>query len=216
MLEYKLKSNSNLVVISAPSGGGKSTIIRALLEERENLTYVISATTRERREGEVDGHDYHFLALERFKELIKDDQFYEYAEVHGNYYGTLKSEVDDKLKAGSDVILDLDVQGAIQFKSRMPSAVSIFVLPPSMQVLEDRLRGRAKDKEEVIQKRLQNAKGEVKYAPDYDYTVVNENLDETIRTIGMIIDSLKFQSNRCSITDQYGNTVFPSKKKSSI
>lgn len=207
MNDFQLERTGLLVVISAPSGGGKSTIIRALLETDRTLTYSVSATTRAPRDGEIHGQDYYFYTTEDFEKLVEQDMFYEYALVHGNYYGTLKFEVDRKCRAGLDVILDLDVQGGLLLKSKMPECTSVFVLPPSMDELEKRLRERGKDSEEVIHKRLVNARGEIIMADRYDFILVNQDLDETIANVRNIISAQRFASSHIRIRDGKGNLM---------
>ncbi|MBX7246811.1 MAG: guanylate kinase [Candidatus Sumerlaeaceae bacterium] len=178
-----------LIVLSSPSGGGKSSICKALLESDPNLEYSISVTSRPPRGDEVNGRDYEFVSVEEFHNLIAQDAFYEWAKVHGNFYGTRKSRVDEKLARGKDVVLDLDVVGGLNLKKANSHAVLIFVLPPSMDVLEKRLRGRKTDGEEQIQKRLINARNELNFASKYDYAVLNEDLQQTIAAIRRIVDA---------------------------
>ncbi len=199
-----------LIVVSAPSGGGKSTILRALLESDESLSYSVSATTRTPRECEDNGKDYHFFAEHAFKSLIDEDAFYEYAEVHGNWYGTLKSEIDAKLASGQDILLDIDVQGSLRLKETMPDCVSIFILPPSIATLEKRLRDRGSDSEEVIQRRLGNARGEVRMADRYDYILINRDLDDTIANMRNIITAQRFRSSRLMLKDAFGRVLVSS------
>ncbi len=209
MIEFELKRTGMLIVVSAPSGGGKSTIIRALLEADSSLDYSISATTREPREGEEDGREYHFYTIEQFKQLVEEDGFYEYAEVHGNYYGTPREEVDSKLEAGKDVILDLDVQGSMRLHKMVRDCTTIFILPPSMATLEKRLRGRGQDSEEAIQRRLENARGEVRMADQYDYILVNRDLPETIENMKTIIEAQRFRASRMVVRDGFGTVLAP-------
>lgn len=198
-----------LFIVSAPSGGGKSTILKALLDTDATLSYSVSATTRPPRETEVDGRDYHFLSIDRFEELVAQDAFYEYAQVHGNYYGTLKSEVDKLLEQGFDVLLDVDVQGSLRLKADMPDCTTIFILPPSMATLEKRLRGRNSDSEEVIERRLNNARGEIRMAERYDYILLNVNLPETIENVRSIIKAQHFRSSRIIVRDPAGSVLSP-------
>lgn len=178
-----------LIVLSSPSGGGKSSICRALLDSDPRLGYSVSVTSRGRRWDEVDGRDYHFIEEEEFHQLVAQDMFYEWAKVHGNFYGTRRDLVDAKIAAGQDVVLDLDVVGGLNIKKLNEKAVLIFVLPPSLTILEERLRRRNTDDEEVIQIRLRNARHEINFAQKYDYAVVNEDLNQTISIIRKIIDS---------------------------
>lgn len=199
-----------LIVISAPSGGGKSTILRALLDEDSSLSYSISATTRPARRNEEHGKDYFFYSIEEFQQLVDQDAFYEYAQVHGNYYGTLKSEVDARLARGLDVLLDIDVQGSLKLKSEVPDCVTIFILPPSMATLEKRLRDRGLDQDEAIQRRLANARGEVRMADRYDYFLVNRNLKETIANMHTIIKAQRFRAARLILRDGGGSVLVSS------
>jgi len=210
VLEFHLKRTGMLVVISAPSGGGKSTILKTLLNEDPTLSYSISATTRTPRENEVDGRDYHFLSTERFKKYIDEDAFYEWAIVHNNYYGTLRKEVDAKLGEGRDVILDIDVQGSLALKADRPESVLIFVLPPSIATLERRLRSRGLDDEEAMQLRLTNARSELRRSPEYDFVIVNRKLDETISKIRTIIESERHRSTRLTLKDALGEVLMTS------
>lgn len=183
-----------LVVLSSPSGGGKSSICRALLESDPKLGYSISVTSRPRRIDEVEGKDYHFVTEDDFSKLIAKDAFYEWARVHGNFYGTPRDLVDAQLAAGKDVVMDLDVNGGLAIKKLNDAAVLIFVLPPSIAVLNERLRRRNTDGDEVILRRLANARTEIHFAQKYDYVVVNENLQLTIEVIKRIVHSERYSS----------------------
>jgi len=180
--------------MSSPSGGGKSSICRALLDSDPRLGYSVSVTSRPRRRDEVDGRDYHFVTESDFHDMISKDMFYEWAKVHGNFYGTRKDLVDAKLAAGQDVVLDLDVVGGLNIKKLNDKALLIFVLPPSLATLEERLRKRNTDDEEVIRLRLRNARNEIHFAQKYDYAVVNEDLNLTITNIRKIIDAERHSS----------------------
>ncbi len=179
--------NGILVVISGPSGAGKGTIVGRILKELDNIGFSTSMTTRNPREGEVDGQDYFFVTEEEFKKAIEEDAFVEYANVHGNYYGTPKSEVASRLGRGMNVLLDIDVQGAMNVKKQMPEGVFIFISPPSMEELRARLEGRGKDSTEDIERRLKNAEGEMKLIDEYDYHVVNDDLDTAVKKVKEII-----------------------------
>lgn len=215
MVEFELKRSGMLIVLSAPSGGGKSTILRKLMDEDESLHYAISATTRPQREGEMDGEDYFFLSIEDFQARIDENAFYEYAQVHGNYYGTLKTEVDSKLGMGQDVILDIDVQGSKSIKSDRPDAVTVFVLPPSIATLEKRLRQRGLDNEEAMQVRLNNARTEMRESPNYDYVIVNRRLDVTIQRIRTIIEAERHRAFRLTLKDALGEILMASAAQAS-
>ncbi len=193
-MPISLQPEGILIVLSSPSGGGKSTICRALLSADQQLDYSISVTSRARRGDEVDGQDYYFVSPDEFHQLISDEVFYEWARVHDNFYGTRRDIVDAKLAAGKDVVLDLDVNGSLAIKKLNDKAVLVFVLPPSMTILEERLRNRNTDGDEVIRKRLMNARYEINFAQKYDYVVVNRDLEQTIQSIRKIIDAERHSS----------------------
>ena len=176
-----------LIIVSGPSGSGKSTVTK-IVKDKLNIPLSISATTRNPRDGEIDGKDYFFLSEEEFKNKIANDEFYEYAEVHGNYYGTLKKTVEENLDKGLNVILEIDVQGALIAKEKKKDAVLVFFRTKDMDILEKRLRDRKTDSEEVIQTRLKNAETELKYEDKYNYTIINENLDDSIQELINIIE----------------------------
>lgn len=176
-----------LIIVSGPSGSGKSTVTK-IVKDKLNIPLSISATTRNPRDGEIDGKDYFFLSKEEFKNKIANDEFYEYAEVHGNYYGTLKKTVEENLDKGLNVILEIDVQGALIAKEKKKGAVLVFFRTKDMDILEKRLRDRKTDSEEVIQTRLKNAETELKYEDKYNYTIINENLDDSIQELIDIIE----------------------------
>jgi len=180
-----LEGKGIVFVISAPSGTGKTTLIREILKRVPGLTYSVSYTTRPPRPGEVDGVDYRFVTREQFLEMVKKGEFLEWAEVHGDLYGTPKGALSPP--AGNDVILDIDPQGARQVKELKPDAVLIFLLPPSLEELERRLRERKKDPEEAIRQRLINAKKELEQIGLYDYTVVNDEVEKALQYLSAII-----------------------------
>lgn len=174
-------------IISGPSGVGKSTVLHALLEQRKDLYFSVSATTRDPRPGELDGIHYHFMDVDSFRKWIAMDQFLEYAEYVGNFYGTPKRYVDEAMEAGRDVILDIEVQGAIQVTSKRPDTVRIFIAPPSWGELERRLTERGTDSRDKIQKRLLRAKVEFQTAHTYDYFVINDTVENAVRELDAII-----------------------------
>ncbi len=174
-------------IISGPSGVGKSTVLQALMEKRQDLYFSVSATTRDPRPGEIDGVHYHFLDVDTFREWIAKDEFLEYAEYVGNFYGTPKKFVDGAMDRGQDVILDIEVQGAIQVTSKRPDSVRIFIAPPSWTELERRLTERGTDSEEKIQKRLLRAKVEFQTAHTYDYFVINDSVENAVQELNAIM-----------------------------
>ena len=174
-------------IVSGPSGVGKSTVLHALLERRKNLYFSVSATTRDPRPGELDGIHYHFMDVESFRKWIAMDQFLEYAEYVGNFYGTPKRCVDEAMNQGKDVILDIEVQGAIQVTSKRPDTVRIFIAPPSWAELERRLTERGTDSQDKIQKRLLRAKVEFQTAHTYDYFVINDTVENAVNELDAIM-----------------------------
>lgn len=171
----RLDIRGNIFVVAAPSGAGKTTLVHALVERMNGIALTVSHTTRRPRDGEVDGMHYHFVSRERFEHLIEVDRFLEHAKVFGNYYGTSIDTVEDGLNNG-DVLLEIDWQGAQQIKQRLPDAIGIFILPPSRETLEQRLRRRGKDSDEVIARRLAEAQEEMSHHDEFDYLVVNDDL----------------------------------------
>ena len=195
-----MKTKPLFIVISAPSGCGKTTLIDMLLQEYCDIVYSVSCTTRAPRGEEEDGVDYHFKTVERFEELIAEDAFIEHARVHGNYYGTLREPIESALREGCSVILDIDVQGAAkvrEFVHSLPDSdpmkagyVDIFILPPSMEELRSRLVGRGTDSPEAVEKRLENAEGEIARAGEYMFRVTNDDLGMAYRRLCDLIDAL--------------------------
>lgn len=177
-----------LFVISGPSGSGKSTICRKIVDNNKNVVLSISATTRKPREQEKDGINYFFLTKEEFEQKIKENAFYEYALVFNNYYGTLKEKIDDKLKAGLDVILEIDVQGAMQMKEQNDDIVMIFIMPPSKEELLNRLTGRKTENSAEIELRTAIAIEEMEKKDEYDHIVVNDDLEKAIKEVEEIIN----------------------------
>ena len=177
------------VILSAPSGGGKTTIARALLARRPDLGYSVSCTTRAPRPTEVPGRDYYFLTRAEFIAAREQGAFAESAEVHGNLYGTRRSEVERVLAGGQHVVMDIDVQGAVQFKRAFPQTVTIFILPPSAEVLLDRLRSRQTESPAQLAARLQSALQELQQVDEYEYVVVNDDLERAVASVGSIVDA---------------------------
>lgn len=174
-------------IISGPSGVGKSTILARVMDGRDDLYFSISATTRAPRPGEIDGVHYHFIDVDRFHKLIEEEMFLEYAEFVGNYYGTPKRFVDEAMEKGQDVILDIEVQGAIQVTTKRPDVVSIYIAPPSWEDLEKRLVGRGTDSDDKIKKRLERARTEFQIANTYDYFVINTTVEQAVKEIEAIM-----------------------------
>lgn len=178
---------TSVFIISAPSGSGKSTLVARLMAEVRDLTFSVSYTTRKPRGSEVDGQAYHFIDRAGFEARIERNEFLEHAEVFGNYYGTHQSALQIAENKGKDLVLDIDVQGAAQLKKRIPVAVTIFILAPSRETLERRLRARSQDSDEVIRRRLADAAREIRDYSLYDYVLVNEDLDEAAETLKSIV-----------------------------
>jgi len=176
-----------LYVVSAPSGAGKTSLCRAITDTLENLTHSISYTTRKPRNGEIDGRDYHFVSQDRFQSMIHAGDFAEWAEVHSNLYGTSRRMLDDMISKGIDIILDIDTQGAKQIKRNFNSAVFIFIMPPSLDILEERLRNRKSDREDEIKKRMSRARDEIKDYALYDYIVVNRDFERALTELRSVV-----------------------------
>ena len=188
-----------LLVISGPSGTGKGTLIERLMKEDPTLVFSVSATTRAPRPGEIDGVHYHFVTNEQYDQLVADNAFVEYANVHGNRYGTLRSEVYERLERGENVVLDIDVQGALNVIASEKEKVSIFILPPSMQELRSRLTGRGTETAEAVERRLHNAVWEISQKDKYEYKVINDDLEDCLHTLQAIIEAEKHSSTYYSV-----------------
>jgi guanylate kinase len=190
-------TTGKLFVISAPSGAGKTTLLKRVMSTLPGLVFSISHTTREPREGEQDGVDYHFVSQGQFLDMIDRELFLEYAEVHDNFYGTSKDAIEIQLDDGLDVVLDIDVQGAaILRKKGQPEATHIFISPPNLNELERRLRGRGPESEETIKLRLKNAATEIKAAAEYEYLIINEKVDEAAHLLASIILAERARAHR--------------------
>ena len=192
-----------ILILSGPSGSGKSTIYKAAIGDLGGIEFSVSCTTRQPRPGEIDGRDYYFISRERFDALVAENAFAEHAEVHGNCYGTLKSELLDRVRRGIDVLLDIDVQGAAQLRTLCADSAEfceacefIFIMPPSFEELERRLRARGTESEESIRRRLANAKGEMDRAGEYDHIIANDDLARAVREFTDLILGLRNHPKR--------------------
>ena len=188
-----------LLVISGPSGTGKGTLIKLLMEQDPSLVFSVSATTRAPREGEIDGVHYHFVSDEKYDQLVAEGAFVEYANVHGKRYGTLRSEVYGRLERGENVVLDIDVQGALNVIATEKEKVSIFLLPPSMKELRRRLTERGTETPEQVETRLHNAIWEITQKDKYEYKVINDDMEDCVRTLQAIIEAEKHSSAYYSV-----------------
>jgi len=191
-----MKVLGSLIIVSAPSGTGKTSLVNALLKTVPTLQKSISTTTRPMREGEQDRQDYRFVSEEDFQEMLSNNIFLEHAEVFGNWYGTSQKWVVETINNGGDVILEIDYQGAQQICLQMPDAVSIFILPPSEQALSDRLKARNLDDAETIERRLQQAKNEVSHYNEYEYLIVNDDFDHTLKELTDIVHAARLRTSK--------------------
>lgn len=197
-----------MFVLSSPSGAGKSTIAQLLLKEDDNLDLSVSVTTREKRSSEVDGVHYHFKTREEFEKMVEHEELLEWAEVHGNYYGTPRQFVEEKLANGTDVLFDIDVQGTHQINDKMPEDVAtIFILPPSIAEMKSRLKRRAEDSDEVILRRMKTAVSELEAWPDYEYLVVNEDLETAFDQVKSILTAERMRQRRQSAHSALAKTL---------
>lgn len=181
----------NLFVIAAPSGAGKTSLVQALVDRDQRLQLSVSHTTRAPRPGEVDGEHYHFTDAAHFAELIAHERLLEHAQVHGNFYGTARDQIEAAFASGRDVILEIDWQGARQIRQRFPTCIGIFILPPSRAALHDRLNKRGQDTAEVIARRLANARGEMEHATEFDYLVVNDQFADALADLAAIVRAVR-------------------------
>ncbi len=195
----KSSTQGLLVVLSGPSGAGKGTLCKQLLKELPNLRYSVSATTREPRPGEVEGKDYYFVSRAQFDAMIDAGQMLEHAEFCGHYYGTPWHAVEQAITAGTDVILEIEIQGALQIKQRFPQGVFIFILPPSLDELASRIKKRGTESSDVIQQRLNEAVRELEYVSEYDYVVVNDQVELAVEKLTAIIKAEKCREKRSMV-----------------
>lgn len=211
-----MKDEGILLVVSGPSGAGKGTICSAVREKYPDLEYSISMTTRAPRNGEMEGVSYFFRTDEQFKRLVEEDAFLEYARVYDHYYGTPKKYVLDKIRAGRSVLLEIDIQGAMQVKKRYPKGVFVYIVPPSLEILSQRIHARGTDSEEVIQNRLAQITNELSMMHQYDYVVVNDVLEDAVHKTCAIIEAEKCKLSRNegqieTVFKQYINKEVPLK-----
>jgi guanylate kinase len=181
-------AQGRLYVVSAPSGAGKTSLVKALMEREPGIQFSVSYTTRSPRPNEVPGRDYHFVSLERFEQMVANDEFLEHAKVFDNYYGTGVRAVQEAMANGEQLLLEIDWQGAAQVRARIPEACSIFILPPSRQALEERLKGRSTDSEQVIARRLRDAAEDLTHWREFDYVVVNDRFEQALKDLQAIVE----------------------------
>lgn len=189
-------STGKLYIISAPSGAGKTSLVKRLIAETDNLSVSVSHTTRAIRPGETDGDDYFFVSVGVFQEMIEQGAFLEYAQVFDNYYGTARQSVESLLADGCDVILEIDWQGAQQVRGMIPACLSIFVLPPSIEILQARLKGRGQDSEQIIARRMRDAVAEMRHYDEFDYLLVNDDFDQALQALKSIVESNRLSATR--------------------
>ncbi len=185
-----------IIIVSAPSGAGKTSICDALIKQDKDIVYSVSTTTRQPRTGEKNGKEYFFVDDKTFKSMVNKNMFAEWAEVHGHFYGTSKKTIEDTIKKGKDVLLDIDVQGALKIKKQYKDALMIFITAPTLKVLKERLIKRNKDSSAVIKTRLNNAKKELTYLPKYDYLILNDKLDKSIENVKSVINAERLSIKR--------------------
>ncbi len=197
-----MNPSGNLFVVAAPSGGGKTSLTRALLERERNLRLSVSYTTRPPRPGERDGVDYHFVTLERFMQLKASGEFIEHAQVHGNWYATSATWLRQQVDAGQDVLLEIDWQGAAQIRTLIPSSVQIFVLPPTLDSLAERLTRRGQDDPATIARRLESAREEIRHCVDFDYVIINQDFASAVDDLGAIVRASRLRASQQRVRHQ--------------
>jgi guanylate kinase len=202
-----------VIVVSAPSGAGKSTILSRVLAIRDGLRFSVSHTTRPPRENEVEGVHYHFVDRAAFERLVAQGRFLEYAEVHGHLYGSSAAEYEAAGKEGKDLLLDLDVQGARSLRKRLKDVVTVFILPPSYDALVHRIRGRAQDNEAAIGRRLEAAEDEMRWYPEYDYVLLNDDLERCARSLSAVIEASRFRTSRMEPSALRVLETFPKRRR---
>ena len=209
MEKLSLSEKGVLVILSSPSGAGKTSIARDLVKENKNFSFSVSATTRKSRPGEVNGREYHFLTVDKFREKINDGQFLEHAKVFGNLYGTPLEPVMDSINDGKDLIFDVDWQGGKQIRSSSLSkfVISIFILPPSIKALQERLMKRAQDSSETVKDRMTKSIGEIMHWKEYDYVIVNNDFEQTLNEVKSIITSEKLRRVKNSQLEEFVETL---------
>ena len=185
--------SGHLFIVAAPSGAGKTTLVRLLLEKDPEINVSISSTTRPPRAGESDGREYHFVDVQDFLEMVSRGEFLEWAEVHGNYYGTSKRWIEKEMEAGRDVLLEIDWQGAQQVRKVFPMAIGIFILPPSLDELKSRLSGRGTDSPETIARRFAAARDEMRHVDEFDYVIINDDLQQALGNLSSIVSASRLQ-----------------------
>ena len=191
------ESPGSIFMVAAPSGAGKSSLVNALIaQDPDRLALSISCTTRAPRPGEVDNRDYRFVSVEDFNALRRSNSLLEWAEVHGNFYGTPRDRIDECIANGTDVILEIDWQGAQQVRRHFPAAIGIFILPPSIETLEERLRGRGQDSEDVISRRLLAAGSEMLHAPEFQYVIINQEFSTALTELSQIISATRLSYSK--------------------
>ncbi len=183
----------HLYIVAAPSGAGKTTLVKLLLENDSAIRVSISSTTREPRPGELDGREYHFVSVEDFLDMVGRGEFIEWAEVHGNYYGTSRRWIEGELAAGRDVLLEIDWQGAQQVRKIFPQAIGVFILPPSLAALKERLAGRGTDSAETIARRFAAARDEMRHVDEFDYVIINDDLQQALGNLHSVLGATRLQ-----------------------